>query len=137
MPSATRPGSPTLTRSATPRTASSTASSRLKARPTGQRPPVIVDIAGLIVMGGSAWAVFPPADWYITDEQNLPMGLICNTINGRRALCRNAVDRYVPAYRTLDAATAELNGNNRDRLEKVGQFRAASSPAMLAPRITA
>jgi hypothetical protein len=98
---------------------------------------VIVDIAGLIVIGGSAWAVFPPAGWYISDEQNVPMGLICNTIDGRRALCRNAVDRYVPAYRTLDAAIAELTGNNRDRLEKVGQFRAASSPAVLAPRTTA
>jgi hypothetical protein len=97
---------------------------------------VIVDIAGLIVIGGSAWAVFPPAGWYISDEQNVPMGLICNTIDGRRALCRNAVDRYVPAYRTLDAAIAELTGNNRDRLKKVGQFRAASSPAVLASRTT-
>jgi hypothetical protein len=76
---------------------------------------VIVDIAGLIVIGGSAWAVFPPAGWYLTDEQNVPMGLICNTIDGHRALCRNAVDRCVPAYRTLDAAIAELTGNNRDQ----------------------
>ena len=97
---------------------------------------VIVDIAGLIVIGGSAWAVFPPAGWYISDEQNVPMGFICNTIDGRRALCRNAVDRYVPAYRTLNAAIAELTGNNRDRLKKVGQFRAASSPAVLASRTT-
>jgi hypothetical protein len=36
------------------------------------------------------------------------MGLICNTIDGRRALCRNGVDRYVPAYWTLEAAIAEL-----------------------------
>lgn len=69
---------------------------------------VIVDIVGLIVVGDSAWAVFPAASWYISDGPEVPMGLICNTIDGRRALCRNGVDRYVPTYWTLDAAIAEL-----------------------------
>jgi hypothetical protein len=69
---------------------------------------VLVDVAGLVVVGDSAWAVFPATSWYFSDGPDVPMGLICNTIDGRRALCRNGVDRYVPAYWTLEAAIAEL-----------------------------
>jgi hypothetical protein len=76
---------------------------------------VIVDVTGLIVVGDSAWAVFPAAHWYITDRSDVPMGLVCNTVYGHRALCRNGIDRYVPAYSTLDAAVAELSGDGELR----------------------
>ena len=76
---------------------------------------VIVDVTGLIVVGDSPWAVFPAALWYITDRSDVPMGLVCNAIDGRRALCRNGIDRYVPAYRTLDAAVAELSGDSEPK----------------------
>jgi hypothetical protein len=76
---------------------------------------VIVDTAGLTVVGESAWAVFPAARWYITDGADVPMGLICNTLAGHRALCRNGIDRYVPAYRSLDSAIAELTGTVESR----------------------
>ena len=69
---------------------------------------VLVDIAGLVVVGDAAWAVFPATSWYFSDGPDVPMGVICNTIDGRSALCRNGVDRYVPAYWTLEAAIAEL-----------------------------
>ena len=76
---------------------------------------VIVDVTRLIVVGDSTWAVFPAARWSITDGSDVPMGLVCNTSDGRRALCRNGIDRHVPAYRTLDAAVAELSGDSEPR----------------------
>jgi hypothetical protein len=80
---------------------------------------VLVDIAGLIVVGGSAWAVFPATSWYISDGPDVPIGLICDTTNGRRALCRNGAYRYVPAYRTLEAAIAELaDGDSEPRYRR-------------------
>jgi hypothetical protein len=76
---------------------------------------VIVDTVGLTVVGESAWAVFPAARWYITDGVDVPMGLVCNTRAGHRALCRNGIDRYVPAYRSLDSAIAALTGTVESR----------------------
>jgi hypothetical protein len=71
---------------------------------------VIVEIAQLVVVGDSAWAVFPAARWCITDGPDPPMALVCDKIEGRNTLCRNGIDRYVPTYQTVDAAIAELTG---------------------------
>lgn len=71
---------------------------------------VIVEIAQLVVVGDSAWAVFPAAPWCITDGPDLPMALVCDKIEDSDTLCRNGIDRYVPTYQTVDAAIAELTG---------------------------
>lgn len=76
---------------------------------------VIVDIARLVVVGGSAWAVFPAARWYITDGPDVPMALVSDKIEGHNVLRRNGIDRYVPAYWTLDAAITELAGGRESR----------------------
>ena len=74
---------------------------------------VIVDIAGLIVIGKAAWPVFPDARWYITEGPDVPMALVCDKAERRKALCRNGINRDVPPYWTLDAAIAELTGDSR------------------------
>jgi hypothetical protein len=69
---------------------------------------VIVDIARLVVVGESAWAVFPAPRWCITDGPDVAMALVSNNIDSHDALCRNGIDRYVRAYLTVGAAIAEL-----------------------------
>ncbi len=73
---------------------------------------VIVEIARLVVVGDSAWAVFPAARWCITDGPDVPMALVCDKTESCNALCRNSIDRHLPAYRTVDAAIAELTGSS-------------------------
>lgn len=73
---------------------------------------VIVDIARLVVVGASAWAVFPAPRWCITDGPDVPMALVSNNRDGHNALCRNGIARYVPAYWTLDAAITDLAGGS-------------------------
>jgi hypothetical protein len=79
---------------------------------------VIVDMARLVVVGNSAWPVFPAARWCITDGPDVPMALVRDKIEGRNALCRNGIDRYVPAYQTVDAAIAELTGSGELRCRR-------------------
>lgn len=79
---------------------------------------VIVDIAGLVVVGDSAWAVFPAARWYITDGPDVPMALVCDKLEGQTALCRNGIGGYVSAYCTVDAAIAELTGGSELRCRR-------------------
>jgi hypothetical protein len=79
---------------------------------------VIVDIAGLVVVGESAWAVFPADGWSITDGPDVPMALVCDKIEGHNALCRNGISRYVPAYWTVDAAITELTGTSELRCRR-------------------
>jgi hypothetical protein len=76
---------------------------------------VIVDISGLVVAGNSAWAVFPGARWLITEGPDVPMALVCDNRQCHNALCRNGIDRYVPAYWTVDAAIAGLLGDSVPR----------------------
>jgi anti-anti-sigma regulatory factor len=84
-----------------------------------ERPrAVIVDIKRLDVVGESAWAVFPAAHRYITEGPDVPMALVCNADEGRKALCRNGIGRYVPAYATVDAAITELTGGSEPRYRR-------------------
>jgi anti-anti-sigma regulatory factor len=88
---------------------------------------VIVEINQLDVVGESAWAVFPAAHRYITEGPDVPMALVCNADEGRKALCRNGIGRDVPAYAEVDAAIAELTGGSEPRYRRA--CGAASSGA--------
>ncbi|MCW2653759.1 MAG: sulfate transporter [Mycobacterium sp.] len=61
---------------------------------------VIVDVTRLVVPAPSAWAVFTSARWHITRWPDVPMALVCEHREGREAVARNGVSRYVPVYPT-------------------------------------
>jgi hypothetical protein len=86
---------------------------------------VIVDITRLVVVGNAVWSVFPTARWFVTEGPDVPMALVSDKIEGRNALCRNGIARYVPAYSTVDAAIAALTGGGDPR------YRRASTPNCL------
>jgi hypothetical protein len=69
---------------------------------------VIVDINSLVVRDDAAWAVFTNARWQVSEWPDTPIGLVCAHDRGQNALRRNGITRYVPVYRTLQAAATEL-----------------------------
>lgn len=69
---------------------------------------VIVDITSLVVRDDPAWAVFTSARWQVAEWPDTPIGLVCAHDHGQKALRRNGITRYVPVYRTLQAAATEL-----------------------------
>jgi hypothetical protein len=70
---------------------------------------VVIDVGGLIVRDDPAWAVFTSARWQIAEWPDIPIGLVCAHDQGRNALQRNGITRYVPVYQTLQAALTELS----------------------------
>ena len=79
---------------------------------------VIIDVTGLTVRDDPAWAVFTSASWQITEWPNVLMGLVCAHEQGRNALRRNGIHRYVPVYATLESAFTELSADGRRRYRR-------------------
>ena len=69
---------------------------------------VIIDVTGLAVRDDPAWVVFTSARWQIAEWPDIPIGLVCAHDQGRSALRRNGITRYVPVYQTLWSALTEL-----------------------------
>lgn len=67
---------------------------------------VIVDVTCLVVPAPSAWAVFTSARWHVTQWPDVPMALVCEHREGREAIARSGVSRYVPVYPTTCQAIA-------------------------------
>jgi hypothetical protein len=87
---------------------------------------LVVDITRLTVRNEPAWAVFTSARWQIAEWPDTPIGLVCAHEQGRNALRRNGIIRYVPVYSTLESAFAELSA---DGLRRYRRRARASLPA--------
>ncbi len=88
---------------------------------------VIVDVNGLTVRDDSAWAVFTSARWQVAEWLDIPIGLVCDADQGRNALHRNGITRYVPVYATVRSAIAQLAAHG---LRRYRRRAAASLPAV-------
>lgn len=69
---------------------------------------MIVDVSGLEVAAESAWAVFTSARWHVTRWPEVPLVLVCRHVQGRSALQRNGVTRYVPVFSGIEEAVAAV-----------------------------
>ena len=87
---------------------------------------LIVDVTGLTVRNDPAWAVFTSARWQIAEWPDTPLGLVCAHEQGRNALRRNGISRYVPVYTTLESAFTELSAEGLRRYRRRAR---ASLPA--------
>lgn len=67
-------------------------------------PLVLVDVTALWAPASSAWSVFTSARWLVVDWPDIPIGLVCSHVAGRRMLARNGITRYLPVYAHVDAA---------------------------------
>jgi hypothetical protein len=65
---------------------------------------VIVDVTDLEVVAESAWCVFTSARWHVSVWPDVPLILVCGHADGRRAIRRNGITRYVPLYSTVESA---------------------------------
>lgn len=79
---------------------------------------VIVDVTALSVPSESAWAVFTSARWHVSVWPEVPILLVCAHGEGRQAITRNGITRYVPVYPTSEAAIGSLGGSGRHRLRR-------------------
>ncbi|WP_242455844.1 sulfate transporter [Mycolicibacterium sp. P1-18] len=67
-------------------------------------PLILVDVTALWAPASSAWSVFTSARWLVVDWPDVPIGLVCSHVAGRRMLARNGITRYLPVYANLTAA---------------------------------
>ena len=81
-----------------------------------QRGAVLVDVSALDVPAPSAWSVFTSARWHVSTWPDVPIILVCGHANGRTAIVRNGVARYVPVYPTVEAALGVLHSRSSGRL---------------------
>ena len=89
---------------------------------------VVIDVTSLVVPAPSAWAVFTSARWHVAEWPDVPMALVCGHAEGRAAVIRNGVARYVPVYATHAEAVCDLS-------QHIAPFRRrarAELPAALA-----
>jgi hypothetical protein len=70
---------------------------------------VVVDVTGLLAPTESAWSVFTSARWHLTIWPEVPIELVCGHAEGRHALARNGITRYLPVYDTVEAAAAAVS----------------------------
>lgn len=87
---------------------------------------VIVDATRLVVRDDPAWAVFTSARWQVAEWPDIPIGVVCAHDQGRNALQRNGITRYVPVYPSLESALSEL----RDGLRRYRRRASATLPAL-------
>ncbi|OUC80002.1 hypothetical protein [Gordonia lacunae] len=64
---------------------------------------LVVDVRALDVPTASAWSVLTSAAWLIRDWPNVPVAVVADPARLDH-LVRSGITRYVPAYRSLDAA---------------------------------
>lgn len=88
---------------------------------------VVVDVTGLVVRDEAAWAVFTSARWQVAEWPDIPIGLVCAHDQGRNAVRRNGITRYVPVYPTLQSAVTELPA---DALRRYRRRKQAALPAV-------
>ena len=94
---------------------------------------VIADVTELEAPAESALAVFTSARWHISRWPDVPLLLVCRHEDGRDALRRNGITRYVPVHTTVDDAVDALPGHRRSIRRRVrAELTADSSSTALA-----
>jgi hypothetical protein len=83
---------------------------------------VIVEVTQLQVPAKSALSVFTSARWQISRWPDVPMSVVCQTADGRNALERNGITRYMAVYPSVAEALAAVSQSSlpirhRRRLE--------------------
>jgi hypothetical protein len=89
---------------------------------------VIVDVSELAVPARSALAVFTSAQWHVGRWPETPILLVCDHVDGRRAIEQTAVARYVPVYPSTTSALIAL----QNRTLKYRRRARAELPAELS-----
>jgi anti-anti-sigma regulatory factor len=79
---------------------------------------VVINVSGLSAREEAAWAVFTSARWQIGEWPDVPIALVCAHGQGRNALQRNGITRYVPVYATLESALTELSADGLRRYRR-------------------
>jgi anti-anti-sigma regulatory factor len=69
---------------------------------------VVVDVTQLDVPTESAFAVFTSARWHVVRWPEIPIVLVCEHPQGRDAIARNGIARYVPVYPAVDTAITAI-----------------------------
>lgn len=90
---------------------------------------VIVDVTTLVVPAPTAWAVFTSARWHVTLWPDIPMAMVCAHREGRAAIHRNGIARYVPVYPSVAEAVETLSQHWAQRMR---QRKRAALPATTA-----
>ena len=72
---------------------------------------VIIDITGLLVPAESALAVFTSARWHVSVWPDVPLALVCEHAQGRDAIARNGITRYMPVYSSVGSACAAVDND--------------------------
>jgi anti-anti-sigma factor len=70
---------------------------------------VVVDLTRLDAPSPSALTVFTSARWHVSTWPDVPVVLVCAHEQGRTALRRNGITRYVPVHPDLESAVAALD----------------------------
>jgi hypothetical protein len=69
---------------------------------------VIVNVSALSVPAPTAWSVFTSARWHVSTWPDVPLYLVCAHQDGRDAIVRNGITRYVPVHPSIDGAFEAL-----------------------------
>jgi hypothetical protein len=96
-------------------------------------PLILVDVTALWAPAPSAWSVFTSARWMVVDWPDVPIGLVCSHVAGRRMLARNGITRYLPVYAHVDAARnamAEDSDPLRRRVREVWPAMPSAVPSV-------
>lgn len=93
-------------------------------------PLVLVDVTALWAPSPSAWAVFTSARWLVVDWPDIPIGLVCSHVAGRRMLARNGITRYLPVYGSVEAARTAMTSALDPSRRRVRQVWPASPAAV-------
>lgn len=99
---------------------------------------VLVEVTKLDVPASSAWSVFTSARWHVSTWPNVPVILVCQHVEGRNAIARNGVARYVPVYATVEIALRSINDRSRQgRRRRRSEFPASPASLRLARDLVA
>lgn len=93
---------------------------------------VVVDVSGLEAPAPSAWSVFTSARWLVDTWPAVPIHLVCDHDEGRDAVARNGITRYVHIHPTVDAALDALVDVRGTRLRTRMELPAAPCSLRMA-----
>lgn len=80
---------------------------------------VLVEVTSLAVPAPTAWSVFTSARWHVCTWPDVPILLVCAREDGRAAIRRNGVARYVPVYPSVETALSRLNHRVKDLKRRI------------------
>lgn len=92
---------------------------------------VILDVTGLDVAAGSAWAVFTSAHWQVSRSWPCVAVMLVCADTGRRNAIPHCVVGSMPVYPSAESAIAALAGLPRRRPRRRAHAELAAEPASI------